>query len=193
MELINALGLVQQELKAPKSCYNDFSNYPYRNAEAIILAVKPLLKEFGLVLIMSDDMVNLGDRFYIKATARLFLGEKSIEASAFAREELSLKGQIAAQISGGCSSYARKYALCGLFCIDGEADPDSGNHQEAEEVNNAPSKGEVNWYNSFDSQKGQMIAKIRSGEQTAEGIIQALKTAGYAISKDNQAKIKGLK
>lgn len=158
MELIKALSKVQQKLKAPKDCYNDFAKFPYRNAEAILEAVKPLLVEHGLVLVMTDDMINLGDRYYLKATTKLLLDKESIEVSSFAREELSLKGQIAAQISGGCSSYARKYALSGLFCIDeGKKDPDSHDNSknEDETIDLAKTAKECGWtveqvLNSYD-------------------------------------------
>jgi len=118
---------IQQQLKAPKSQFNSFANYKYRNAEDILNALKPLLKEHGLSLLLTDDVVNIGDHNYVKSTA--ILSEINTEAvattSAFAREEVSLKGQIAAQITGGASSYARKYALNGMFLIDDSQDPDS--------------------------------------------------------------------
>jgi hypothetical protein len=124
---------IQQELKAPKSQWNDFSKYKYRNAEDILNALKPLLKEQGLSLILTDQVVNVGEHNYVKATA--ILSEKDTEAvattSAYAREEVTLKGQIAAQITGGASSYARKYALNGMFLIDDSQDPDSQDNTKA--------------------------------------------------------------
>lgn len=113
---------IQRELKAPKGQRNNFGNYNYRNAEDILEAVKPLLGE--TILTISDEMVMLGDRFYVKATATLQEGEKTISVSAYARESLEKKGMDSAQVTGSTSSYARKYALNGLFCIDDTKDAD---------------------------------------------------------------------
>jgi hypothetical protein len=120
-EIRKKLSNVQQALKAPKDKKNDFAHFVYRNAEGILEAVKPLLEKEGLLLTLSDEVVNIGDANYVKATALLqTTDDKNMEVvvTAYAREEVSLKGQIAAQITGGCSSYARKYAMCGLFNID---------------------------------------------------------------------------
>lgn len=116
---------IQQALKAPKSQYNSFSNYKYRNAEDILNALKPLLKEHALTLVLTDEVVNIGSHNYVKADAILQDGTNKTFVSAYAREEVTLKGQIAAQITGGASSYARKYALNGMFLIDDSQDPDS--------------------------------------------------------------------
>lgn len=122
------LSSVQQKLKAPKNLRNNFANFDYRNCEGILEAVKPLLKSEGLLLTLSDEVVNIGEANYVKAQAWLRTTdgtEDGIYVTAYAREEVSLKGQIAAQITGGTSSYARKYALNGLFNIDDSEDPDS--------------------------------------------------------------------
>lgn len=121
----NKLINIQQKLKAPKNQWNDFSKYKYRNAEDILNALKPLLKEEELTLLLTDKVLNIGNHNYIEATAVLSDGETQITVCAYAREEESLKGQIAAQITGGASSYARKYALNGMFLIDDSQDPDS--------------------------------------------------------------------
>lgn len=118
---------IQSELKAPKNQWNDFGKYNYRSAEDILEAVKPLLKKYECHLTISDEMVVLGDRYYVKATASLTKGDETIETTAFAREEESKKGMDASQITGSTSSYARKYALNGLFCIDDTKDPDYTN------------------------------------------------------------------
>ena len=118
---------VQQNLKAPKGQYNSFGKYHYRSCEDIQEALKPLLAEVKAVLLISDEIVQIGDRFYIRAAASLQdveSGEK-ITNIAYARECESKAGMDAAQITGSCSSYARKYALNGLFCIDDAKDPDS--------------------------------------------------------------------
>ncbi len=117
---------IQQALKAPKNQYNKFGDYHFRSAEDILEAVKPLLKEAKLALIMVDDLILIGDRYYVKSTAKLFdeTGKLIAEAHAHAREAESITKQVAAQITGGASSYARKYALNGLFSIDDTKDID---------------------------------------------------------------------
>jgi hypothetical protein len=119
----NLLNSIQKKLKAPKGQYNSFGKYKYRNAEDILEAVKPLLGSGTLVI--SDEVVQIGDRFYLKATATLRDGEVAWSASAFARESREKKGMDDAQVTGAASSYARKYALNGLFCIDDTKDADS--------------------------------------------------------------------
>lgn len=118
---------IQTELVAPKNLTNTFGGYNYRSCESILEAVKPLLKARGLYLIINDEMINIGERYYIKATATLTDGEQTIQTSAFAREAENKKGMDEAQITGACSSYARKYALNGLFCIDDVKDADATN------------------------------------------------------------------
>lgn len=140
-EIRQKLSNVQQALKAPKSQFNSFANYKYRNQEDILEALKPLLKEQGLILTLSDEVVNVGEANYVKAQAwiRSVDGtEDGIFVTAYAREEVSLKGQIAAQITGGASSYARKYALNGLFNIDDSQDPDSQDHSKKKVVTDTP-------------------------------------------------------
>ena len=116
---------VQSKLKAPKDLKNSFGGYNYRNVEAIYEAVKPLLLEEGLVLSMTDEVVEIGERIYIKATATVTDGFGSLSATGFAREAGMKKGMDEAQVTGSCSSYARKYALGGLFLIDDNKDIDS--------------------------------------------------------------------
>jgi hypothetical protein len=123
-ELRRKLAEIQQELKAKKSQYNKFGRYNYRKCEDILEAVKPLLGDY--LLLLSDDVVQVGDRHYIKATARLeSVHGFQISVSAYAREEETKKGMDAAQITGAASSYARKYALCGLLLVDDGNDADS--------------------------------------------------------------------
>lgn len=125
------LSWIQSKLNAPKSRYNSFGKYSYRSAEDILDAVKPLLYKGKLVLTVSDDIIAVGDKIYIKATARLTDGVNVIENTAFAREEFEKKGMDAAQMTGSASSYARKYALNGLFCIDDSKDPDTNEYHTA--------------------------------------------------------------
>lgn len=128
MNIIEALNQIQTSLSAPKSQYNKFGGYSYRSCEDILEAAKGLLKETGCVLLLSDDILQVGDRFYVKATATLRNKEgESVSQSALAREPLETKGQNSAQVTGATSSYARKYALNGLLCIDDCKDPDATN------------------------------------------------------------------
>lgn len=135
MSLVEKIIKVQSTLKAPKNQRNNFGNYNYRSCEDILEAVKPLLAENGLILTISDEMVMLGNRFYVKAEATITDGENKITNSAYAREEETKKGMDASQITGAASSYARKYALNGLFCIDDTKDADATNdHGNSERV-----------------------------------------------------------
>ena len=124
---------IQQKLKAPKGQFNAFGKYKYRSAEDILEAVKPLLGEYKVALTLSDEIANLGARYYIKATARLTDAGESVEVYGFAREEESKKGMDGSQITGASSSYARKYALNGLFAIDDNKDSDSTNKHDSKD------------------------------------------------------------
>lgn len=125
---------IQQELKAPKGQFNAFGKYKYRSAEDILESVKPLLAKYECVLILIDTLENIGNRYYIKAIARLLNKDaETIETVAYAREEEVKKGMDGSQITGASSSYARKYALNGLFAIDDNKDSDSTNTHDKEE------------------------------------------------------------
>lgn len=119
------LSEIQKELKAPKNQFNSFGGYNYRSCEDILEAVKPLLGD--CILTISDDIICVGDRIYVKATATLADKEGEISTTAFAREPESRKGSDASQLTGASSSYARKYALAGLLLLDDQKDPDSTN------------------------------------------------------------------
>ena len=143
MGIYALLSKIQQELKAPKNLFNKFGNYKYRNAEGILEAVKPLLGD--LVLLINDEPVLVGERYYIKATATLTDGKESVSAVAYAREDETKKGMDGCQLTGTCSSYARKYALNALLMIDDSKDSDDDslspkNPENAEEqkVETAP-------------------------------------------------------
>lgn len=128
--MMNKFIEVQRELKAPKGNYNSFGKYRYRSCEDILQAVKPLLAERGLMMTITDEVVNLGERFYIKATATVTADREAIaSASAYARESDEKKGMDSAQVTGAASSYARKYALNGLFLIDDTKDADTDEFQ----------------------------------------------------------------
>lgn len=125
MTIYEKLTKVQDELKAPKNQYNSFGKYRYRSCEDILEALKPILAKYGLFLMISDTLEQVGDRYYIRATCTVSDGETHITNCAFAREEESKKGMDGAQVTGTSSSYARKYALNGLFLIDDTKDPDT--------------------------------------------------------------------
>lgn len=127
---------IQKELNVPKEQFNKFANFKYRSAEDILEAVKPLLKKNNCILTMSDEVVNIGTRYYVKATAifQKVGEEKAIGVSAYAREQKEKKGMDASQITGSASSYARKYALNGLFAIDDGRDADTMDNREKKEV-----------------------------------------------------------
>jgi hypothetical protein len=131
---MDKLVLIQRELKAPKSNFNSFGKYKYRSCEDILEAVKPLLAKHGCYLTLSDDIIMVGDRIYVKATATYREGKEELVVTAFAREEAEKKGMDASQVTGTASSYARKYALNGLFLIDDTKDADTDEfHQETEQ------------------------------------------------------------
>ncbi len=128
MKIYEQLANVQHELKCNKSLYNSFGKYSYRSTELIMEAVKPLLFENDLCLIITDSVELIGDRFYIKATATIYNKEgEQISTTAYAREEEGKKGMDASQVTGSTSSYARKYALNGLLAIDDTKDADATN------------------------------------------------------------------
>jgi len=131
-KFIEKVIAVQEKLKAPKGQYNKFGKYNYRSAEDILTAVKPLNADEGLHLTLSDEPVLIGERYYIKATAQLTDGIEKTVVTAYARESQSKKGMDDSQITGTASSYARKYALNGLYLIDDtkDADTDEFKHQQ---------------------------------------------------------------
>ena len=125
LSLVQKVVRIQNELKAPKGQFNKFGGYKYRSCEDIVESVKPILNTYGVMLNLSDEMVLIGDRYYIKAVAGLTDGTDVIQSVAFAREPQDLKGMSESQITGTASSYARKYALNGLLAIDDTKDPDT--------------------------------------------------------------------
>lgn len=134
---------IQAELKAPKGQYNSFGGYKYRSCEDILEAVKPLLRTFGLYITISDSIEEVGGKVYVKATATISDGDNQISTTAYAREAETKKGMDDSQVTGTASSYARKYALNGLFAIDDTKDADATNthekgQNEAQALDNKP-------------------------------------------------------
>ena len=145
MQNKNILSEIQTELKAPKGQRNNFGNYNYRSAEDILEAVKPILKKHTCALIISDDVVSIEGRVYVKSEAILISENVRIAyAVGFAREAESKKGMDEAQITGSASSYARKYALNGLLCIDDTKDSDfSNNHEDKSQVEKSTNNNQL--------------------------------------------------
>ena len=131
--LNTSLSICQVELNAPKGQYNKFGKYNYRSCEDILTGVKPLLKAHNLSLTITDEIIAVGHRIYVKATATIANSQESLSVSAMAREPEEQKGMSASQITGTASSYARKYALNGLFSIDDTKDADSNEHQQVQQ------------------------------------------------------------
>lgn len=134
---------IQSILKAPKNQRNKFGGYNFRSCEDIVEAVKPILKQFNCNLTLNDDIIEIGGRIYVKAIATFTYKKDRIEVFGFAREEENKKGFDAMQLTGATSSYARKYALNGLFLIDDTKDSDFTNQGEEKKVINQPIKKEL--------------------------------------------------
>lgn len=152
---------VQSELKAPKGQKNTFGNYNYRSAEDILEAVKPLLSEQGLLMTITDIIEQVGERYYIQAKVILTDGEDTVEVTGYARESLNKKGMDDSQITGTASSYARKYAMNGLFLIDDTKDSDSNENRTERE--NRAKKADV----EAEREKQAKIAKLNAQYERA--------------------------
>ncbi len=184
MKATEKLSIIQSELKAPKSQRNTFGNYNYRNAEDILEAVKPLLFKNNIILTLSDEMVNIGDRNYIKATAKLCIEGDSIEVYGWAREAQSQKGMNEAQITGSASSYARKYALNGLFCIDDTKDDDFNNKGETPKPKQVDKPAYKNNIETWLSESGLLMALKLTDVVELRTFIKTWTTAPKGMKKD---------
>lgn len=185
-----ALMAVQAELKAPKGQHNSFGKYDYRSAEDIIEAVKPLLKDNGLFLNMSDDIVLIGDRYYVKATVKVVdvVTGESVQTSALAREAAQKKGMDESQVTGTASSYARKYALNGLFAIDDNRDADTDEYARQTSQSAAGARPSRNAGNYKGEPQGGGSDEIR--RKALHGLGEAMKRAG--LSKEEVSAICGV-
>ncbi len=154
------LSDIQCELKAPKSQFNKFGNYKYRSCEDILEAVKPICNKHEVVITVTDELVLIGDRYYVKATACIISRSDEIFTTAFAREPESQKGMAEPQCTGSASSYARKYALNGLFAIDDTKDADT---EDNSGKSKAPEKKKV--YKNFKFLKEMSEYKKELGEE----------------------------
>ena len=185
MNIYEKLANIQQELKAPKNQRNKFGGYNFRSCEDILEAVKPLLEKYKLLLTIQDEIVTLGtgERYYIRATATVIDYEDKenprFESIAYAREEENKKGMDLSQVTGATSSYARKYALNGLFCIDDTKDPDTNEFEKTTKQNNTNTIKQVN------SEKQKLISKAQRerifalGKRNNEAIKNVLARYGY--------------
>ena len=161
--MVTKLMEIQTKIKAPKNLYNSFGKYKYRNAEGICEAVKPYLAEQKCALTLSDEIIDVGGRIYVKATATLRDTEtlESISVSAMAREAEEKKGMDESQITGTASSYARKYALNGLFLLDDTKDADSDEHHEEAEAKAKRAKEEEEHSKAVEDISKMKISKIK--------------------------------
>lgn len=191
---------IQAELRAPKNQRNNFGNYNYRSAEDILEALKPLLFKNDALLTLDDEMVQVGDRIYCKATATFKQGTAIITTHGWAREEDTKKGMDASQITGACSSYARKYALNAMFLIDDTKDSDATNTHGKEEVATKVDsafpfpllrQGETKWLNEGTQdfitiknlvEKGATLTDVRKhfsvSKKVADKLLEKVKTIG---------------
>lgn len=163
MTLYEKLSLIQREMKAPKNLYNSYGGYKYRNAEGILEAFKPFEEKYNVCLLIADSVEECGGRVYIKATANLFDLESGAEvtAAAYAREAVTKKGMDDSQITGTASSYARKYALNGLFLLDDTKDADTDENRRERE---ARQEKEKTGKQTIDKTKAVALAKLITGK-----------------------------
>lgn len=161
ISIYSKLLSIQNELKAPKNQYNKFGKYNYRSCEDILEAIKPLCLKYGAVVLIDDYVSQVGERFYVKAKASLIDidTQEEVYACAYARESENKKGMDSAQVTGATSSYARKYALNGLFCIDDTKDVDTQEYQEKKQTNNNQSKN-INNYEQVGIEQATLLGEI---------------------------------
>lgn len=168
---------IQSELKAPKTQINRFGGYKYRKAEDILEAVKPLLAKQKCTLIITDDIVMVGNRIYVKATATIKNEKGECETTTgWAREEETKKGMDGSQITGASSSYARKYALNGLFAIDDNADSDTTNTGQQDNVHQQTAQT---------LQQSQAIAQPAQPQYHPDNLAEALEMVKRCVNRDN--------
>ena len=183
MSVYKKLLDIQTELKAPKNQKNTFGNYNYRSAEDVLEALKPLLLSNNVTVIINDEIVNVGNRFYIKAKVKFidFETGESIETTAFAREPENKKGYDESQITGSASSYARKYALNGLFMIDDVKDADGQEPEKEKEEDTRP------WLT--EKLFNQAVTRMEAGEKD----VYKKTDETFRMKKEYRAKLKSIK
>ena len=183
---MEALLKIQNELVAPKDLYNSFGKYSYRSAESILEALKPLLVKYNVQLTLSDEVVGVGDRVFIKAIATITDGKETVTVTAYAREPSEKKGMDSSQITGATSSYARKYALNGLFLIDDNKDADTDeNHTESEERSKSGSNTPKVQRPNYSAEQLEKMKKWSDGTFTEEELAEFRKRclcADFAVA-----------
>lgn len=178
------LNEIQCKLHAPKDLENKFGGYKYRSLESILEAVKPLLKESGCTITFSDDLVLVGERYYVKATATLTTPDGTqISSTAFAREQEQKKGMDEAQVTGSASSYARKYAVCSLLAIDDNREPDMVDNREEGQKEKAPKKQQQKIFSpeTYPTAWNSAVAKAKEGNLTRLDI----EDKGFIVTPEN--------
>lgn len=193
MGVYDKLLSIQTELKAPKNQYNAFGKYNYRNCEDIQEAVKPLLLKANAVLVVGDELVQVGERYYIKAVAQFIDCETGtiIENTAYAREEQDKKGMDASQVTGSTSSYARKYALNGLFCIDDMKDADNYNNAAKTSKSKPSAPPKTTGGQAEDKVTESMIRSIESliAKYSSKGLTSEKILKSYGLQKMQEMSI----
>lgn len=185
---MDKLIAIQSELKAPKGQYNSFGKYKYRSAEDILEAVKPLCVKHNVLLTLTDSIELIGERYYVKATARVSDGTKAVEVTALAREDLDKKGMDGSQITGTASSYARKYALNGLFCIDDTKDADTKDADTDEYTAKTQGKKDPDAKKDAEKKKELETTAISAAEaKTLKGLIEMTGTDEKKLLKSYKA------
>ena len=179
MTIFEKLSAVQTELKAPKGQYNSFGKYKYRSCEDILEAVKPLCAANKAIVMLSDKIEQIGDRYYIKSYARFrdLESNEEIVAEAYAREDESKKGMDGSQVTGATSSYARKYALNGLFCIDDTKDADTDEMQRQTQQRRTSQAQEIHNPTAADVQRlaAETAERVGNPDEFTQRVIGAFK------------------
>lgn len=172
MTIFEKLQKIQTALKAPKNQHNSYGGYNYRSCEDIFEGLKPCMEEQGTALVITDDIVTIGDRFYVKAVATLYSTEdgSSISNTAYAREETTKKGMDGSQITGSSSSYARKYALNGLFCIDDTKDADTDEQKKQSEAKAQRQEAQQQRQQQSRGQQSQQQPQQQPSEPAVTGV-----------------------
>lgn len=194
MTLFEKLGAIQNELKAPKGQFNDYGGYKYRSAEDILEAVKPICFEHKVLPLLDDELVLIGERYYIKATAKLLDLETkdTVETHAYAREDESRKGMTSDQLTGSTSSYARKYAMNALYAIDDSKDADTNEQRkQVTEGGKAETKAKAQKAQADDpiisSDKVEIaVATIRNKQTTLANVLKAYGVEKLADLRESQ-------
>ena len=188
MNIYEKLSNIQNELKCNKNQFNKFGGYKYRSCEDILEAVKPICKKYGTTLILSDTISNKGERYYIEATATLYNIEadangaiQKVENTAYAREEENKKGMDGSQITGTASSYARKYALNGLFNIDDTKDADTDEFTKQQQS--------VDEDKVIDKTKVQALNKSIENAGIKDEVVELI-LSGYGYTSTSEIKVK---